>query len=76
MKKYLIIIICVILIAIFISFYFILNRQKQNKIENNQIINEVNSMSSIYNYGTTQNVPTVKLNNGYELLIFLINYAV
>ncbi len=67
MKKYLIIIICVILIAIFISFYFILNWQKQDKIENNQSINEVNSMSSIYNYGTTQNVPTVKLNNGHEM---------
>lgn len=67
MKKYLIIIICVILIAIFISFYFILNRQKQDKIQNNQSINEVNNMSSIYNYGTTQNVPTVKLNNGYEM---------
>ncbi len=24
-------------------------------------------MSSIYNYGTTQNVPTVKLNNEYEM---------
>lgn len=67
MKRYLIISVCVILIAVFISFYFILNKQKQDKIENNQGVNEVNSMSSIYNYGTTQNVPTVKLNNGYEM---------
>ena len=63
MKKYFIIII----IVIFISFYFIFYGKKQGKIENNQSINEVIIMSSIYNYGTIQNVPTVKLNNGYEM---------
>ena len=63
MKKYFIIII----IVIFISFYFIFYGKKQEKIENNQSINEVIIMSSIYNYGTIQNVPTVKLNNGYEM---------
>ena len=63
MKKYFIIII----IVIFISFYFIFYGKKQEKIENKQSINEVIIMSSIYNYGTIQIVPTVKLNNGYEM---------
>ena len=67
MKKNLIISICVTLIVVCISIYFILNGQKQEKREDDQIINEGNIMNSIYNYGTTQNVPTVKLNNGYEM---------
>ncbi len=67
MKKNLIISICVILIVVCISLYFILDNQKQEKIKKEQNINEGSIMSPIYNYGITQNVPTVKLNNGYEM---------
>lgn len=67
MKKHLIISICVIIVVISGSLYLILKGHNQAKIEANQIIKEGNIMNPIYNYKTIQNVPTVKLNNGYEM---------
>ncbi len=67
MKKHLIISICVIIILISGTLYLTLKGPNQAQIEANQTIKEGNIMNPIYNYKTIQNVPTVKLNNGYEM---------
>ncbi len=67
MKRNLIISICIISIIICTSLYFILDGPKLEKTKDKQFIKDGNIMNPIYNYGTAQDVPTVKLNNGYEM---------